>query len=314
MFSVVIPVYQNSDSLPLLVNGLGEVLHKMPVPAEVVFVIDGSPDDSAQKLMDLLPKAPFPSQVLLLSRNFGSLSAVRAGIEAARGEACAVIAADLQEPLDILLRYQELLAKGNADVVFGRRLRRADPALGVFFSRVYWGLYRRFVLRDIPSGGVDTFAINRRVRDALVAMAEANTSLVGMLVWAGYRRSFLDYERQRRVYGRSAWTFPRKLHYLMDSVFGFTDLPVKILLGAGSLGILVSMALGMVITFEKVMGGIEVPGYAATLTTILFFGALNLFGLGIIGGYVWRTFENTKRRPNYLVSTRSEFGGSAKER
>jgi glycosyltransferase involved in cell wall biosynthesis len=306
--SVILPVYRNAESLAPLVADLGRVLPGIPGGAEAVFVVDGSPDDSAMRLMELLPKAPFPSQVLLLSRNFGSFNAVRAGLEAARGENCAAIAADLQEPTEILARYAEALGRGDADVVFGRRTGRSDPYPSRLLAQAYWALYRRFVLPDVPAGGIDTFACTRKVRDVIVGMGESNTSLVGLLVWVGFRRSFVDYERLPRRHGRSAWTLGRKFRYLLDSVFGFSDLPLRLLLLAGTTGVLASSVLGLIVILRRLLGGIEVPGYTALMTAMLFFGALQLLGIGILGGYVWRTFENSKRRPNFVVAQRTETG------
>jgi hypothetical protein len=121
----------------------------------------------------------------------------------------------------------------------------------------------------------------------------------------------VPYTRRERHSGRSAWTFGKKVGYLMDSVFSFSDLPIRVLLRTGALGLLLSVALAAVVLVAKLTGSIEVPGYAATVLTITFFGALNCFGLGVIGGYVWRTFENTKGRPAFIVASAERFGPAA---
>ena len=309
VFSVVIPVYRNAESIAPLLAALRESIAKIPVPSEVVFVVDGSPDDSAQRLLDALPKAGFASQLLVLSRNFGSINATRAGLEAARGEQFAAIAADLQDPPGILVAFQQRLDSGGADVVFGRRIRRDDPAVSLLLSRAFWGLFRRFVMPEIPEGGVDNFACSKRVRDAIVALGESNTSLVGLLVWVGYPRAFVEYERRKRKHGTSAWSFRRKVRYLLDSVYGFSDLPLRLLGLAGATGLVVSVLLSAFILVMRLVGEIEVPGYTAIMLAVLFFGALNLLGIGVLGGYLWRTFENTKGRANFAVQSRSEFHG-----
>jgi glycosyltransferase involved in cell wall biosynthesis len=309
MYSIIIPVFMNSSNIMPLLSALEGVLPQVPEPTEVVFVVDGSPDDSAQLLLDKLPAAGFRSQVVVLSRNFGSFNAIRVGLDVARGERYAAIAADLQEPPEVLLGFHGALASGDADVAFGRRLRRTDPAMRRALSGAYWWLYRRLVMPEIPEGGVDTFACTRRVRDVIVSLRESNTSLLGLLVWVGYRRVFVGYERRQREHGSSAWTLGKRIKYLMDSVFGFSDLPIRLLIAGGCIGILASLTLGVWILTAKLLGGIGIPGYAATMTVILFFGALNLLGLGVIGGYVWRTFENSKQRPYALIESRAEFDG-----
>jgi glycosyltransferase involved in cell wall biosynthesis len=307
MISVVIPVYKNSETIGPLLEALADLGSKLPGTLEVVFVVDGSPDDSYLRLQAALGQQPYRSQLLLLSRNFGSFSAIRAGLEAGVGERFAVLAADLQEPPELIVDFDERLRSGECDVVVGTRTKRADPLISRLASDLFWALYRRFVQRELPKGGVDVFACSRHVRDQLLALREANSSLVGLLFWVGFRRQLAPYERRARVAGRSAWTFTKKLRYLSDSVFSFSDLPVRLLFRIGTLGTLFSVVGGAVILTAKLTGRIPVAGYAATALIVVFFGALNCLGLGIIGGYVWRALENTKGRPNFVVAARTTF-------
>jgi glycosyltransferase involved in cell wall biosynthesis len=311
MISVVVPVYGNAGSVDALVDALGRTHRELGGGLEAVFVVDGSPDDSYLRLAAALPGAPFPSQLLRLSRNFGSFSAIRAGLAAGAGDHFAVLAADLQEPPELVAEFARRLEAGACDVVLGQRAGRADPLLARAAAALFWGLYRRLVQREVPKGGVDVFGCTRAVRDQIVRLAERNTSLVGLLLWVGFRRDAVPYVRRERHSGRSAWTFGKKLGYLMDSVFSFSDLPIKFLLRTGALGLALSVALAAVVLTARLTGAIDVPGYAATLLTITFFGALNCFGLGVIGGYVWRTFENTKGRPTYIVASAERFGPAA---
>ena len=304
MYSLVIPVYMNAEGIDALFEALESLRQKLPQPLEVVFVVDGSPDDSFERLQNRLPEASFAHQLLLLSRNFGSFSAIRAGLEAATGEQIAVMAADLQEPIDVVLEFERVLSEGNCDVVIGKRTSRVDPLLGRLASEAYWWLYRRFVLPEIPRGGADIFACTARVRDQLLALQESNSSLLGLLYWVGFRRQHVPYHRVERRHGRSAWTLGRKFRYLLDSMFSFTDLPIRILTVLGILGLVVSVTFSFIVLFLRVSSAIPVPGYAATVLMVTFFGALNCFGLGVIGGYVWRAYENTKGRPNYIVASR----------
>jgi polyisoprenyl-phosphate glycosyltransferase len=308
MISLVIPVYRNAENLTALFDAVAELRGQLREELEVVFVVDGSPDDCYDRLRTALPGRLGRTQLLLLSRNFGSFAAIRAGLEAARGDRFAVLAADLQEPPELIRQFAERLASGACDVVVGARATRADPLLSRLGSALFWSAYRRFVQPEIPRGGVDVFACTKQVRDDILQMHEAGSSLVGLLFWVGYRRELVPYHRRARVAGRSAWTLAKKVRYLSDSVFSFSDLPVRVLFHIGVFGTLASIAGAAIVLAAKLSDRITVPGYTATVLTVAFFGAFNCLGLGIIGGYVWRTLENSKRRPNYLVARRTLYG------
>jgi glycosyltransferase involved in cell wall biosynthesis len=307
-YSLVIPVYRNEESLPDLLAVLEKLDRDLAGELEVVLVIDGSPDRCEALLRDQLPKCHFRSQLLVLSRNFGSFAAVRAGLCEARGDYFAVMAADLQEPPELVLDFFRALEREPIDVVLGVRESRNDPLLSRAASAAFWALYRRFVQPEMPPGGIDVFGCNTAFRDHLVALDESNSTLVGLLLWLGFRRRTIGYERLERRHGKSAWAWTRKVTYMLDSVFAFSDLPIRVLTLAGIAGMAVSSGFSLLVLALRLAGLITVPGYAATVLLIAFFAALNSFGLGIIGSYVWRAFENTKSRPHSIVMARSSFG------
>ena len=316
MLSVVIPLYRNEESLPALLEALtslSESLRRdLRESCEVVFVVDGSPDRCELLLRERLAAMPFPSKLVTHSRNFGAFAAVRTGLAAGGGDYFAVMAADLQEPPELSARMLEILKSGEVDVVVGQREGgRADPWLSRLASTVYWMLYRRLVLREIPPGGVDVFGCTRRLRDQLLSLHESNSSLVGQLFWLGYRRRTLPYARRKRHHGRSAWSLSRRLRYLADSVFSFTDLPVRILMALGVAGVVLASSLAAIVLLLRLTGRVPVPGYAATVIIVLLFGALNSLGLGVIGNYAWRAFENTKSRPLAVVASETSFAGTS---
>ena len=307
MLSLVVPIYRNEENIPSLLEALINLDRDLQHQMEVVFVVDGSPDYSHALLTRALRTGLFKAQLINLSRNFGSFSAILAGLARAQGTHMAVMAADLQEPPELVLAFDRILRADEADVVIGSRMSRQDPGVTKIFSTVYWKLYRMLVQSETPPGGVDIFACNAQVRDTLVAMRERNSSLVGLLLWSGFRRVGVPYERRMREVGRSAWTFSKKLRYMTDSIYGFTDLPVRLLTRVGLIGVIGSVVFGLVVVLARLANLIVIPGYTATITMVAFFGALNCLGLGIIGNYVWRTFENTKSRPNSIVSSIEHF-------
>jgi hypothetical protein len=168
-------------------------------------------------------------------------------------------------------------------------------------SSLFWWLYRRFVIRDMPSGGVDVFGCSREIRDQIVRFREVNTNLIALLFWVGYRREYVRYDRQPRLEGKSAWTAGKKLRYGLNSVFNFTDLPVQILLYSGAIALALSVAVTLLVGLARVTGRIIVPGYTPVVLGIMFFGALTSLGFGIIGQYLWLALQNTRQRPNFLV-------------
>jgi len=308
-FSVIVPVYKNEDSIPSLLERLAEMNLELGGELEAVFVVDGSPDRSYRVLKQSLAGAGFRSQLACLSRNFGSFAAIRQGLALARGPYFAVMAADLQEPGGVVLEFFRRLATGEVDVTIGERVGRADPVLSSLSSRLFWWAYRTFVQPEVPPGGVDVFGCNLVVRDALLSLYESNSTLVGLLFWLGFRRENVQYERLARKHGRSSWNFRRKYRYLLDSAFSFTDLPIEVLTGVGAAGVLASMLLAVVVLLMRLAGRIQVLGYTPLMLLLLLSTSTILFGLGIVGSYVWRTYENSKNRPLYVPMAHETFQG-----
>lgn len=313
-YSLVIPVYKNEGSIPALIEAVQHLNKQLGDALEVIFVIDGSPDRSYSLLLEYLPNTTLHAKVLLLSRNFGSFAAVREGLTHASGEYAAVMAADLQEPPALVEKFFRLLESNGADIAFGVRESREDPWTSKLAAHCFWWIYRRFVQSDVPVGGVDVFALNRKFLDRIVAFEEVNGSLLGLLFWMGGRRAFVPYSRLKREHGKSAWTLSKKFTYLLDSIFAFTDAPIRVLLASGVMGLLVSLLLSLVVVFAKLSGLVALPGYAGTMLAILFFGGLNALGLGLVGNYAWRAYENTKRRPLSITSVVDRFGPAANSR
>ena len=305
--SLVIPVYRNEENIRDLLRALHDMARQITA-FEVVFVVDGSPDRSAAALADGLASAPFSWQLIELSRNFGSFAAIRQGLVLAQGKYVAVMAADLQEPPELICQFFRHLAADECDLVVGVRASRADPPLTRMASQIYWQLYRNFVMREIPAGGVDIFGCNKAFRDALLGLEERNSFLIGQLFWLGFRRLEVPYQRRERTAGKSAWKFRRRLRYMLDSVFAFSDLPISLLLWFGAFGAGVSLLLSVVLLTAWSFGFIVERGYLPIMLAVMFFGSLLVLGQGIVGCYVWRVSENTKGRPlSIVLSHRSGY-------
>jgi glycosyltransferase involved in cell wall biosynthesis len=298
--SLVIPVYRNEENISDLIAALEDVADHTS-ELEVVFVVDGSPDRSAATLAEQLPNAPFAWQLVELSRNFGSFAAIRQGLALARGQFFAVMAADLQEPPELVVRFFNELKSQRCDLVVGVRAARSDPFFTRMTSALYWRLYRMFIMPQVPTNGVDVFACNSKFREALLTLEERSSFLIGQLFWLGFRRREMTYDRRPRTAGRSAWTFRRRLAHMLDSLFAFSDLPITILLWLGAIGMTISVAASLMVVLAWSLGWVDVRGYVPIMLALMFFGFLQVLGQGIVGCYIWRVSENTKKRPLSII-------------
>lgn len=309
--SIIVPVYRNAENIAPLLARLAEVSRSLVSSCEVVFVVDGSPDDSFEILSHALQTFPLPTQLIRHSRNFGSFAAIRTGMTHARGENVAVMAADLQEPPELVLEFFRILEAGTADIVIGRREGREDPTLTKVSSSVFWRIYRRFIFPDMPEGGVDIFAFSREVRDEVLTLDESHSSLIGLIYWIGFRRVEVPYRRQERQHGVSGWSLKKKIRYLLDSIFSFTDIPLTLLVAVGFIGGIVTIIVALSVLAAWLLGAVRQPGYTPLMLVLLFSTFSLLTALGIVGTYVWRAYENTKRRPGAIVMSRWNSGQNA---
>lgn len=307
MYSLVIPIYKNEGSIPDLISVLQKLNSDLDNQLEVVFVIDGSPDKCYALLAEALPKLNLKSQLITLSRNFGSFAAVRVGLENATGSYFAIMAADLQEPPELVLNFFRSLSANSADVIIGTRSGRQDPFFSRLAAHIFWRFYQKFVVPEMPTGGIDMFACNLKFRTQLLQLEESHSSLIGLIFWLGFKREQVSYERKARKYGKSSWTFRKKFRYMMDSIFAFSDLPIKMLMLLGGIGFSLSIVLGIVVFIGKMLHYFNVPGYASTVLTVLALGSINILGLGLVGSYAWRAYENTKARPLAVVMSKESF-------
>jgi polyisoprenyl-phosphate glycosyltransferase len=301
-FSLVIPVYRNEENVPELIQRLELLNQELHGDFEAVLVIDGSPDRSEAILAEQLPKTLLKWQMISLSRNFGSFAAIRAGLNFGHGEYFGVMAADLQESAAVILALHKKLSSGICDVAVATREARQDPFFSRLISSIFWSGYRILVMPEVPKGGVDIFACTRSFKDQLLSLDERKSTLIGLIFWLGFRREEVPYRRLERRHGKSAWTLFRKFRYFLDCLFAFSTLPVHLLEFVGFVGIIISILMAILVVAAKITGSIPVPGYAATVLTVVFFGGLNSLGLGLIGEYVFRTLENSRKRPEFIIA------------
>jgi len=268
---------------------------------KIIFSIDGSPDDSEQSIRLAAMNYNIPVHMLRLSRNFGVGPALHAGLEASDACATVVFGSDLQEPLDLFVKFVNKICSEGVDVCLGQRMTRSDPARMKFFSAIFWWINRHFLENDTPKGGFDVFGVSQRARLALVSMRELNSSITSQLQWVGFNREYIRYDRTQRIAGKSTWSFRKKLRLFADSIYGFSGLPIAILTSIGLLSVCVIGLISVMTLVGAILGIINVKGYATILLLIAFGNAVTISGVGILGGYIFRTFDNSKGRPKFIV-------------
>ena len=300
-YSLVVPVYNNADSLRDLINEITRLALSFDHDFEAIFVVDGGTDNSNDRLAELTVDLPYRTVVVEHSRNFGSFSAIRTGLHVSEGEIIAVRSADLQEPNALIEELFSTVKRGACEIALGVRQGRNDALHRRVGAGVFWSLYRRYVQPQMPKGGVDVFACTRCVRDALLELREANSSLVGLLIWLGYPFAVVPYVRLQRVHGKSEWSLDKLVDYMSDSAFAFSRTPIKVVRWLGILGTALGVLGGIVLVLLRLTGSNVETGYTPIMLAILVMGSLNLAAIGVLGSYIWRVFENTKRRPHGVV-------------
>lgn len=300
MLSIVTPAHNEAENLESLYQALMEALEKLDCPWEWI-VVDDHSSDNTLGVFSRLAARDVRLKGLRLSRNFGSHRAVLCGLREARGEAAVLIAADLQDPPEVV---GDLVAcwRQGFQVVWGvRRTRPGESFLNLWFSRFYYFLMRRFVgLKTLPASGSDFFLLDRRVLEALQQFQESNLNLVGLICSVGFRQTEVVYDKAPRAHGRSSWTLAKKVKLVIDSVIAFTYLPIRYMMALGSLVGLFGFLYSLLVVYNYAQGS-PTQGWSSLMVVVLMLGGMQMMMLGVLGEYVWRALEETRRRPLYLV-------------
>ena len=301
LVSVVVPVYFNAATLPVLLKRLRHVADELPELAfEFVLVDDGSRDESFS-ILQAEAAADERVRGLRLSRNFGSNAAILAGLSHAKGDCCVVIAADLQDPPELIPAMVQQW-QADADIVLAVRRSRDDPFLTRLFAGIFNQSFRRLVFPDFPPNGFDFALVSRRVAGQIVAMNERNSYIFGQIMWVGFRRELVYYDRARREVGQSRWTMTRKVKYFIDAFTAFSYLPIRVVTLMGILMALSGFTWAAFVVVARLLGWIQPAGFAAVMVAVLILSGTQLIVSGLIGEYLWRVLEETRRRPVFLVA------------
>lgn len=308
VLSLVVPMYNEADSLAAFFAALEPVLAGLDVSYEIICVNDGSRDATLPGLMGAARRDP-RIKIIDLSRNFGKEAALTAGLDAARGQAIVPMDADLQEPPALLAQMLALWQEGF-DVVLARRVdRRSDSGFKRVSAALFYKVLRLLSEVEIPENVGDFRLMDRRVNDALRRLPERTRFMKGLFAWLGFRQTTIDFTRPARQGSTTKQTLGRLLRLATDGLVSFSTMPLRVW---GYLGFAVAglaFAYGAVIFFRTLIYGVDVPGFATLATVLLFFNGLIMVNLGILGEYVTRIFTEVKDRPLYLVRERINFDG-----
>lgn len=300
--SVVIPVYYNADVLKETHSVLSSVLasHKDMFDYELIFVDDGSKDES-YSVMQQIASDP-RVKLVKLSKNHGAYVAILSGMNYASGDAVVFLAADLQDPPELIPEMYDEWVKGRKrDLVLCVRQSRSDPFLSKMFSALFYKIFRALVLPDYPKTGFDLCMINKQQAQILVDMDEKNSHLTVQIIWLGFGRRFLKYHRRERKHGKSRWSFFKRLKLAFDTFFGFSARPLRIASFIGMLVWLPALLLAVYVLLRKIIFGAPLFGVPTIVAAIFLTGGLILLSIGIVGEYLWRNFDATRNRPTFIV-------------
>ncbi len=303
--SVVIPVYYNQDNLePLYLDLKKKLLQSTSYEWEIVMVDDGSGDESYQR-MEEIARIDRRIKIYSLSRNFGSHAAILCGLAQCTGDCAVVKAADLQEPTEMILEMLEEWSKGN-NVVLAVRQDRQESKGQVLFANIYYWLTQKTALPEMPKGGFDVYLLDKKVINVLLQLDERNSALTGQILWSGFKTSKVYYTRLEREVGVSKWTLRKKIRLVSDTLFSFSTLPITLVSIIGTISCFGALLWAFFVLVFKLMGFINVSGWTTLIMFNLFSFGVIMLTLGILGSYLWRTFDASRNRPPYIIERKQE--------
>lgn len=297
--SIVIPVYYNSDTLMDLYQDMQEKILDKIGEYELIFVDDGSGDNSWE-IMGQIQEMDENVRRVKLSRNFGEHAALLAGLSVCTGDCAVTKQADLQEDSTLILEMYESWKRGNK-VVLAVRRSRDESRVKVFFANMYYALIRKFVNKNMPVGGCDCYLIDRKVIDVLQLLDEKNSSLTLQVLWAGFKTEHIYFDRKNREKGKSRWTLGKKIKLVMDSMMSFSYVPIRFMSLVGVLFNVCAVALFISVLVEYFTAGTPIAGWPSLMCVILCSAGLILLMLGILGEYLWRALDAARTRPPFII-------------
>lgn len=299
--SIISPCYQNELNFPATYEAIiSDVVEKIKdVEFEIIFVNDGSYDKTLEKLLEIQKKDD-RVKVVNLARNFGEFRAIVAGMEVACGDVCCVMSADLQDPPSLIPKMYEEYLNGNKVVIAARKARK-ESKLKNFLANTYYAILRFLVLKSYPKQGFDFFMIDKSVKDILVNMQEKNSTIYVQLIWLGFKPKVIEYVRQNREKGKSMWSYGKRINLFIDTFIVFSHKPIRIISFFGLIMSFLGFIMACFFVYEKVFLNASPSGWTTIIVVLLIIGGFQMIMLGIVGEYLWRNLDETRKRPLYVI-------------
>jgi len=298
--SIIIPIYNEEGNIPVLYERMTKVMTDLGESYELVFINDGSKDNSLALVMELAQK---DEQVKYLdfSRNFGHQIAVTAGIDAAKGDALVIIDADLQDPPELIQEMFGKYKEGFEVVYAKRRKRKGETIFKKFTAKMFYRTLSRITTLDIPLDTGDFRLIDRKVADVLKKMPEQNKYIRGQIAWIGFKQTYVEYDRESRHTGETGYTLKKMIQFALDGITGFSNLPLRLATIAGFTVSGIAFLMMIYALISRFVWKDFEPGWTSLILSVLFIGGIQLITIGIIGEYINRISTNVRNRPLYVV-------------
>jgi dolichol-phosphate mannosyltransferase len=302
-YSIVIPVYFNEGCLIPVMQAIrqGVIARNPQLSCEIIFVDDGSGDNSLEELLKIQKNNPETVKVIKLTRNFGQSSAQLAGFAHARGRCVITMSADGQDPPDLISDMLNAYFREGYEIAVCTRRGRDESRYRIMTSKFFYTLIKKLAFPDLPSGGFDFFLLGERALKVFMRNMDTHPFFQGQVLWMGFRTKFIEYKRSQRIAGRSRWTFGKKLTYLIDGVLAYSYFPLRMSSFVGIVTALLGFIYAISIFFSWLLFGHPVKGWAPLMIVLLVIGGFLLLMLGIIGEYIWRTLAQTRNRDMYII-------------
>ena len=301
LLSVVVPCYNEMETVDIFYDALCKVLKTMDKDYEIIFVNDGSKDQTLEKLKAIYDKANGKVKIIDFSRNFGKEGALLAGLRYAKGDYVTVMDADMQDPPEYLPKMFETMEKNGDDIVgSGRVTRKGEPPIRSWFARRFYRLINRFTEVEIVDGARDFRLMKRQVVDAILQLNEYGRFSKGLFAWVGFKTEYLEYENIERVAGETKWSFWKLFRYALDGIVEYTNVPLALASFVGGFLTFV-MFIELLVLLVLSLNGKVITNTTLVLSVVLFLGGIILLAIGIVGEYLGKTYNEVKKRPNYIV-------------
>lgn len=300
VLSLVVPVFNEAETVDVFIEKVFEVFNDPTIHVEIVFVNDGSTDNTLERLLKRQIRDSH-LRIIDLSRNFGKEAALTAGLQAAKGQIIVPIDVDLQDPPELILEMIALWRNGY-EVVLGRRINRDSDSLAKrTFANWFYRLHNKIASPNLPENVGDFRLMDRTVVESLKTLPESRRFMKGLFAWVGFRTAYVDYVRPERVAGTTKFNGWKLWNFALEGITSFSTAPLRIWTYLGLTVSLISFIFAIFIALNVLVVGVDVPGYASLMVAVTFLGGLQLIGIGVIGEYLGRVYIESKRRPVFIV-------------